>query len=432
MDRFPPPSFLAVGSLALACVALTQPALAQLGAPAPGAPFAGGSSHRLDATTAIDLATGQLHDAVLGAARDAQGRYWLTARRPDRNASHVLVELDAAGNFVTVHQQPAAVDAASAWGIRDLAYDGQRLLYGGSELDRIVAFDTVSRAWDPSRDVPVPAGLTFGTMRALAFDPQGDGGNGSLWTASWDSEHVELSLQGAVLRRVPNLQPETFGAAYDPIRRTVWWFGQAGSARGVDTHVVATEMETTGATPTGQRVLGDLTRAGIAPGGHAGGVEMFERGGRAVLLTVAQGDSDWLVELDGRFGYGTSSGAEASFAGGAAFAGNQSFALTLEHSIADLAVPLLALAPTDLPIPAGIGFAPGSRLLIDGTQWLVSLPTAAVAQPLGSARSPLPLPADPALAGVDLHCQWIEVRLVGGVPTLPLLTSRAGSLRIAP
>lgn len=410
----------------LAIATLIPPATAQLGAPHAVA----GVPVRIDVGTALFNATGYQWPGVLGCARDAAGHFWVAARRrirQDPSSPHMLFELDPSGAVVSSHPQPIAT-ATSRWGIRDLAYDGSRWLYGGCEADRIFAFDTLSRAWTPTHDITVPAGLTFGTMRALAFDPTGDGGRGSLWCGSWSSEHVELSLTGSALRRLANVQPETFGAALDPVRRSVWWFGQTGSSRGANTRVVATELDLATGLATGSRFFGDLTIPGIVGGGIAGGVEFYVDQGGPVLLLTVQADTDWIYAVEGRFHFGTSSGGGIGADGDAAYLGNAGYGITLDGSTNDIAALLVGLGEANVALPPGLTAA-GSYLLIDLTQPNLDLPFTPVAA--GSSRAPLPIPITPGIAGLDLWFQWIEIPLVGSTRGWPIATSNGGKVRVA-
>ena len=76
------------------------------------------------------------------------------------------------------------------WGYRDGTNDGT-LLYFGNE-DGIFSHNP-----DGSNAQQVIAGAgPNGNYRALAYDPTGDGGNGSFWSANFDSSLVEVSRTG--------------------------------------------------------------------------------------------------------------------------------------------------------------------------------------------------------------------------------------------
>jgi len=66
-----------------------------------------------------------------------------------------------------------------------------------------------------------PAPSTGGTWRALAFDPAGDNGNGSLWTQSFTSDLLETDLNGILLNQYPN-DLNLYGLAHDRESGTLW------------------------------------------------------------------------------------------------------------------------------------------------------------------------------------------------------------------
>ena len=406
---------------ALVCSSAVLPA--QLGSPSPTAAL--GGIHQIDAEFEISNAQLTRVDGLLGVARDVNGHYWVSARRAPRlplTNPHMLYELDSSGRFVGGYPQPSSVNDKSAWGLRDLAYDGARYLYGGYEGGRVLAFDTVTKVFDPSQDFIVPADLTFSVLRALAYDPSGDGGNGSMWAANFSSDHAEFSRNGTLLRVIPNMQRGTYGAAFDPVQRTVWWFGQEDPAR-ADIGVTATEMDVATGLPTGKRTFGDTSVFGsVLTGGFAGGAEFYEEGDRAVLLLMGQGFSDTIVELGGRFERVDGPGGRVGIEGGACYVGNSTFAVNLTQGLGLVGFLLVGIGGADLDLaPLGV-FAPGSRLAVDTTRFDFLLGGFPIVG--GAATVPLPIPNDPALAGIDLYMQWVSDS--GSL----LATSTGGAVRL--
>lgn len=310
--------------------------------------------------------------------------------------------------------------------MRDLAYDGNRWLYGGIEVGlakRVFAFDTQQRRWDPTRDFVVPAKLTFGTIRALAYDPNGDSGRGSLWASDWFAPLVEFDRTGRVLRSIANPQVECFALAWDDGHRSLWSFGQGGSTYPADVRVVATEVDVGRGAATGSRVLGDLSFPATPRGGWCGGVELYVPATQPVFVICAQADTDRVYQLSARFHYGSSSGGTTAQSGGMPWPGNAAWTVRLDASQATVAVLAISSREIDLALPQPF-FALTSRLLVDLGPVLV-LPGVPVTS--GSASIPLPVPQSPSLGGTTLFAQWFELSLIP-----PHRTSRAGAIFIHP
>ncbi|MGA0867580.1 MAG: hypothetical protein ACO3UM_01480, partial [Planctomycetota bacterium] len=156
----------------------------------------------------LDQATGT--DSHLG-LEFLGGEYFVSARGAGAIPPHRIHVFDASGRLLRSFDQPAAT-ATSPWGLRDLASDGQGV-FGGDESG-IHGFDaqgnTVQqvRARNGNRTLGnllgTPADQVLGTFRALAFDPDGNGGEGSFWSANFDSDLVEFDLNGTLIRRYSN------------------------------------------------------------------------------------------------------------------------------------------------------------------------------------------------------------------------------------
>ena len=135
----------------------------------------------------------------------------------------------AAGGPVLVNTVAQdTIHSTVAWGVRDMATDGT-VLIGGSGAGFTV--------WDPATGLPAPTvmaangpqavpalvtgpGLAaVGTYRAMAYDAAGNGGNGSIFTASFGSDFYEVDLAGNVLNVFPNANAvawSAYGCALDP------------------------------------------------------------------------------------------------------------------------------------------------------------------------------------------------------------------------
>ncbi len=390
-------------------------------------------SHRLDVQTALKTATGLTYDGVLGCAKDTSGNLWVSARRASDGkftTPHKLFRLDKTGKVTATFDQPV-VTKASAWGIRDLAYDGSRYLYGGLEISvsggRVFAFDTKNGIWNSSKDFLIPPKLTFSTIRALAYDPNGDGGKGSLWTSDWDGPILEFSRTGKALRTLPGIQEDCFGAAYHPQRKTIWFFGQKGySSPQWRSWVVAKELDPATGKASGLMVLGDPFPFARTFGGKAGGMEFFVEGNTLGLAMVQQAEFDHVVQLHGRFDTTASSGGRCLLGGGPAIIGNSNFQLKLVGGVPGFALLMVGLKETNLPVGLPT-FANGSRLFVDLNFGFLGgvLPVLG-----GVATTPAPIPLMNALKGLDLVFQWVEIPLVSGKPAFPFLSSKAGVFSI--
>jgi hypothetical protein len=233
----------------------------------------------------LDAATG--NDAHLGVTV-VGGEYFVSARGPGAIPPHKVYVLDAAGNLLRSLDQPSGT-AASPWGMRDLATDGLNL-FGGDEtgihgLSPQGAAVTQVRAANGARPLGAlnnsPADQILGVFRALAFDPQGDGGEGSFWSANFGSDLVEFDLGGSVLRRFSNQGGwSIYGLALDPCSGSLWAYSSPS-----DGDIVEISSQT--GLPTGRR---------IRAAGVQGGLEIFAApdGRRTLFARLEQTGPDVL------------------------------------------------------------------------------------------------------------------------------------------
>lgn len=213
----------------------------------------------------LDAQTGNtLHLGV--AVADDTGHAYVSATGVGGAPPHLIYEFDAAGVLVGSFPQPSVHDA-SPFGIRDLDTDGQSLI-GGSELGLSV-FDrsgqpvNVLLAQNGPQAIAQPitgqARQQLGTIRAVAFDAQGNGGAGSLFVASFGTPILEVDLAGAVLRALPNRGWSTFGLALDPRTRNLWVNADLAGA--------VVEVDRVTGLPTGHSLRPVVTGLGVAAGG---------------------------------------------------------------------------------------------------------------------------------------------------------------------
>ena len=147
--------------------------------------------------------------------------YWTSAR--DLQGPNQLHLFDGPDYIRSVDQIPGA--AGDGWGYRDGAADRAGHMYfgWGGGVGR--------HDFDGSNGMLLFDGANApgGTYRALAFDPTGDGGSGSLWSASFGSELVEVDLSGGLLNSFPNLDNwSLYGLAYDDADGNLWGHSAVG------------------------------------------------------------------------------------------------------------------------------------------------------------------------------------------------------------
>jgi hypothetical protein len=238
----------------------------------------------------IDLPSATTTDGHVG-VQWLGGRFFVSARRRNALANHRVHVLDEQGQLIPGQSfdQPLAL-APTAWGLRDLTTDGVSL-FGCSELG-VFGFDTAGApaasivTANGSRAFVGPIGggalARLGTIRALAYDPAGNGGEGSFWGANLESELIEFDLAGNVLVTHANRDRWCIqGLALDPCAATLWAF--AAPDRGPVVEIDPATGRTTG------RTIDAFVR------GAQGGLCTFVDGVARRLAWIAQGERDLLV-----------------------------------------------------------------------------------------------------------------------------------------
>ena len=114
----------------------------------------------------------------------------------DPNKIHIF---DSNGNYLSTFDQ----FRSSAWGWRDLAWDGNHLY--GSDDGMVTEFGTDGTDYG---DFPGPENPN----RALAYDPA----TGHFWTANWGSPIYEFDTTGAVVNQYTNTY-SIYGMAWDTL-----------------------------------------------------------------------------------------------------------------------------------------------------------------------------------------------------------------------
>ncbi|GAB4147981.1 MAG: hypothetical protein Fur0037_16220 [Planctomycetota bacterium] len=176
---------------------------------------------------ALNQVTG--NDGHLGCAvRMSDGHIFVSARGMGGAPPHKIYEFSATGQFLLSFNQPSVHDN-SPWGMRDLAFDNADNLIGGSEYG-ISVIDSHTHALSTTikgNNSPVPitqpilgsALATLGTYRAIAFDPAGNNGDGSIFSANFQSSIIELDYTGSPLSTIARGGNDwsIYGMAIDPV-----------------------------------------------------------------------------------------------------------------------------------------------------------------------------------------------------------------------
>lgn len=164
----------------------------------------------------IDVGAAIGETGVLG-VQYLNGQYFVTSRVLTGDGLNRVYVFDGSGNLVDefVQQFGAELDA---WGYRDGASDGTFLYFGwGGGIARHEA----SPPYTGTRIVS--GGGPNGTWRALAYDPDGNNGAGSLYSTDFGDSIVEITLTGSVLRTLPNLDAwSIYGLAFDHTTGNLW------------------------------------------------------------------------------------------------------------------------------------------------------------------------------------------------------------------
>ncbi len=136
---------------------------------------------------------------------------------------------DASGSYLGSYAQEGSANT-DGWGYRDGATDGNGDVYFGwsGGVNKHAADGTFLG------QVITGAPASTGTWRALAFDPTGDGGNGSLWSADFSSSVIEVDLSGNLLTTLPNGGYSLYGLAYDDDTGNLWGHSSGGAVVNID------------------------------------------------------------------------------------------------------------------------------------------------------------------------------------------------------
>jgi len=134
--------------------------------------------------------------------------FWVTGAGDGTGTQNRIHKFDANSNYMTSYPQ----NTSSAWGWRDLAWDGQ-YLYASDDYDIDV--------FDPATGTVVNTYVGVSPVnpaRALAYDPV----TGNFWTASFSSSIYEFDLTGFVHNTFTNTK-SIYGMAWDEVSEGGPW-----------------------------------------------------------------------------------------------------------------------------------------------------------------------------------------------------------------
>jgi hypothetical protein len=379
----------------------------------------------------LTLQTGRTCRAVAvtrGNAVNPGRRLWVAAvGQPGQ--SHTVFELTANGQTTIASTNLPTSVAAAPFGPMDMAVETVELPTGVFQewvyvLVRLSTGDLVIRAIDattnqidPSRTRQVPAGaapFATGQKLGLAFDPDGDNGNGSFWVTGQTTiqpiayRALEYAASGVPVAPINafDVPTETNGFAYDATLGNFYCFSMepVQRASGAISQVNGYEISGYDELPTGVRFCGDLTipNPGGPDGGLASGMTLYRTFGgidsELRLACVADvGASQYFYELAGPFRYGYSRFGTIGMQNGPPFLGG-SFDVTL-RGVPNSLLAALFVGDAAANIPIGVeAFASVSSFVNAG-------PFTPVAP--GRFSFSIALPPTPALSYYEAFFQWV-------------------------
>ncbi|MBK8980150.1 MAG: hypothetical protein IPM29_29975 [Planctomycetes bacterium] len=398
-------------------------------------------SNQLDVSTAATSNMGYAVNGALGVSVDPNGTIWVTARRNTASTAnpHKLIEFDANGNFVNSYDQPTGT-LGSAWGIRDMAWDGDftpnSRIYGGCEhastANTVFAWDWTNKVWDPTRNIVLPTWVN-NTARALAVCPPSHPAVqaqfptsplGVLVHTNWSGvvEWFDIASGTAAQPATPSPNNGAYGAYFNANDGTVTLFGQLGGPRATD-GVTFVTIDLTGA-QTGQKFLGDLSVPGTNPGGIAGGAEWnpnFANNFRGEVTYLTQANNDTVVRVQGDYNYGSMGCLTGSThsADGYAYVGNAAYNVTLDGVTTGTSAFLAygVAGPTINPLPFILNCGIDLGLSVFGLIGPIAVTGGAAQQTFNLSTAP---------ANVSVSWQWLVPNASGRIDL-----SRAGSTYIS-
>ncbi|MCK5942877.1 MAG: hypothetical protein KAI24_12950 [Planctomycetes bacterium] len=379
----------------------------------------------------LTLVTGRVCRAVAvtrGNAANPGRRLWVSAIGL-QGQTHEVFELTANGQTtVNTLNLPTTVSSAP-FGPMDMATETVRLPTGGfqewvyvlvrlSTGDLVIrAIDAQANAIDPAKSRTIPAGaapFASGQQLGLAFDPDGDGGNGSFWVTglstiqpvSWRAfEYAQSGVPVAPINAM-DIPTETRGFDYDPTLGNFYCFSSEPVPRpnGPDVQVNGYEIAGNTMQPTGVRFCGDLTipNPGGPDGGIASGMTVYRTfngiDSEVRFACVADvGTTQFYYELAGPYRYGYSRFGTIGMQNGPPFLGG-SFDVTL-RGVPNSLLAALFVGDADANLPIGVEAFASINAFVNAGPFT----------PVGPGRFSftVALPPTAALSYYEAFFQWV-------------------------
>ncbi len=165
----------------------------------------------------IDFDAQTVHGETGSLGAEWDGEYFWSTCRGSVSPPHDINKWDIDGNLIATYDQPSM---GSAWGIRDLAFDGS-YLYGGCE-DGFWQIDPS----DGSTTLLFSNIAPMTCIRALAWEPN----EGMFYSGNFGSGFYKFTPDGTTKTPVTNpALTAVYGMAYDDNADTIWIFDQTGT-----------------------------------------------------------------------------------------------------------------------------------------------------------------------------------------------------------
>ncbi|MEQ8316281.1 MAG: GC-type dockerin domain-anchored protein [Phycisphaerales bacterium] len=228
----------------------------------------------------------------------AWGYYWVTHNGAFATGTQVLVQFDSDWNEVESYLQ---LTNSPSWGQRDGAsIESENLLFFGAEGGELCeyVFDPGTQRLDLGASTLGTSGA-LGTVRALAYDPTRE----QFYTKNFGDTIQILDRDGFLLDLIA-ADPSAYGAAYDAVNDTVWFYSYIDVAAGTtipNTRAVEWDPDTQVLTGREFDAVGSSPSATIVY--HLpGGFDIHTEGDCTYAIAMNQGgDDDGLggtVDLD--------------------------------------------------------------------------------------------------------------------------------------